>query len=222
MKSNFKEIDPQSKINPNGDSPVYSITSTLVSEIVKEQDEFTIQQIENYVKNKQSQGELISSNIIGEGRLRHIINLGLSLYANREHMPISSDDLFPQENYIEYLNRRLDEAEKTIRELQSLDREELVPPKKYFKNSMMTYSKGLQTGYQEGLEMQKTIFNQKITQRITELEEVKNSFKQSLNEILDETPDSEEEKKFWSEEIQDIIKQQKFLKELKDWVSKDA
>lgn len=106
------------KNNPKEEPDVFSITQTIVAEIVKEQDEHTMAVIERYIKERQAQGELISSNIIGEGKLRHIINLGLTAYSKLEGIPISQEDLFTQEDYIQYLNTRLDQAERMIRELQ--------------------------------------------------------------------------------------------------------
>lgn len=99
------------------DQQIYSITQSIICEIVKEQDEHVMALIESYVRKKQSEGEIISSQIIGEGQLRHIINLGLTIYCKQKAIPISEDDLFTQEDYIEYLNHRLDMAEKKIREL---------------------------------------------------------------------------------------------------------
>ncbi len=96
---------------------VYSITQTIVSQIVKEQDEYLMQQIENYVKEKQARGEIISSQILGEGKIRHIFNLGLMEYSRRNQIPVTQEDLFTQEDYIQYLNTRLDKAEARIREL---------------------------------------------------------------------------------------------------------
>lgn len=120
-KSNFKmpRYNFEADLTKDEDQSIYSITQTVVTQIVKEQNEYTIAQIEKYVKEKQQAGEIISSNIIGEGKLRHIINLGLTIYARQNNIPISQDDLFTQEDYIEYLNHRLDQAEKMIRELQT-------------------------------------------------------------------------------------------------------
>lgn len=87
---------------------VFNITQTIINQIVKEQDEQTIIMIEEYVKNKQHQGECISANIIPEGKLRHIINLGLTVYNAREmDKPMTNLQLFPQEDYIEYLRHQL-------------------------------------------------------------------------------------------------------------------
>ena len=103
--------------NLKEESEVYSFTQTIVSQIVKEQDEHLMQQIENYVKEKQTEGEIISSQILGEGKIRHIFNLGLMEYARRNQIPVTQEDLFTQEDYIQYLNMRLDKAEAKIREL---------------------------------------------------------------------------------------------------------
>ena len=120
-KSNFKtpQYNLEADLTRDKDQSIYSITQTIVTQIVKEQDEYTMAQIEKYVREKQQAGEIISSHILGEGRLRHIINLGLTIYAKQNKIPISQNDLFTQEDYIEYLNHRLDQAEKMIRELQT-------------------------------------------------------------------------------------------------------
>ena len=87
---------------------VFNITQTIINQIVKEQDEQAMIMIEEYVKNKQHQGECISANIIPEGKLRHIINLGLTVYNAREmDKPVTNLQLFPQEDYIEYLRHQL-------------------------------------------------------------------------------------------------------------------
>lgn len=87
---------------------VFNITQTIINQIVKEQDEQAMIMIEEYVKNKQHQGECISANIIPEGKLRHIINLGLTVYNAREmDKPITNLQLFPQEDYVEYLRHQL-------------------------------------------------------------------------------------------------------------------
>lgn len=119
-KSNFKmpKYNLEADLTKDEDQSIYSITQTVVTQIVKEQDEYTIAQIEKYVKEKQQAGEIISSNIIGEGKLRHIINLGLTIYAKQNNLAISLEDLFTQEDYIEYLNHGLDKAEERILELQ--------------------------------------------------------------------------------------------------------
>ena len=119
-KSNFKmpRYNPEADLTKDEAQSIRSITQTLVTQIVKEQDEYTIAQIEKYVKEKQQAGEIVSWNIIGEGKLRHIINLGITIYCKQQGLPISPEDLFTQEYYIEYLNHRLDKAEERILELQ--------------------------------------------------------------------------------------------------------
>ena len=120
-KSDFKKLDfhIEADLTKDMEKNVNSITQTIISQIVKEQDEYTIQQIEKYVREKQRCGEFISANIIGEGKLRHIINLGMMEYSRRNHIPVTQEDLFTQEDYIQYLNTRLDKAERMIRELQT-------------------------------------------------------------------------------------------------------
>lgn len=96
------------KFNIDNDSESFSITGSIISQIVKEEDEYTMNIIEEYVKTKRAQGEIISAKIIPEGKLRHIINLGLTIY-NRDMKldELVATDLFPQEQYIEFLRREI-------------------------------------------------------------------------------------------------------------------
>lgn len=105
------------------DNNIMKIQETLIAQIVKEQDEYTIEVIMNYVKQKQADGELVTPIIIPEGELRHIINLGLTLWANQKQIGISQDNLFHQEDYINYLNHRLDLCERRCEELERFKRD---------------------------------------------------------------------------------------------------
>lgn len=109
------------KMEPKSD--MTSITSTLIAQIVKEQDEYTIEVIMKYVKKKEAAGELVVPIIIPEGELRHIINLGLTLWAQQKQVGISQDNLFHQEDYINYLNHRLDICERRCEELERFKRD---------------------------------------------------------------------------------------------------
>ena len=84
---------------------IEKITSTLYGQIVREKDEATMQMIENYVKEKQRSGEICLLNIIGEGKIRHIFNLGLTEYARIQKEPrkVLSKNYFPESVYVEYL-----------------------------------------------------------------------------------------------------------------------
>lgn len=95
---------------------VYSFTQKIIQEIVKEQDEHTMLAIEEYVKNRQHQGECIAARIIPEGQMRHVVNLGLTIFANQTEQKITPTELFPQEEYIEYLRRLIIRMQNTIRE----------------------------------------------------------------------------------------------------------
>lgn len=107
-KQKFEEYTINQQDLDLGNNEVFNITQTIINQIVKEQDEQTMFMIEEYIKNKQLQGECISANIIPEGKLRHIINLGLTIYNAREiDKPITNLQLFPQEDYIEYLRHQL-------------------------------------------------------------------------------------------------------------------
>ena len=81
------------------------ITSSLYSQIVREQDEATMQMLENYVKEKQRSGEICLLNIIGEGKIRHIFNLGLTEYARIQKEPrkVLARNYFPESVYVEHL-----------------------------------------------------------------------------------------------------------------------
>lgn len=85
-----------------------SVTHKLFQQIVQEEDEYTLNMIEEYVKGARAKGECIAARIIPEGKLRHIINLGLSVYNQRiTDDKITSTELFPQEQYIEFLRREM-------------------------------------------------------------------------------------------------------------------
>lgn len=116
----FKNINPKFNFEKSFDSDdfVASITHQLFTQIVKEEDEYTLNAIEEYVKNRQHEGECVAAKIIPEGKLRHIINLGLTRYAAQEHIDLKPADMFPQEQYIEYLRRELMLSQQTIHNLQ--------------------------------------------------------------------------------------------------------
>ena len=116
----FKNLNPKVNFEKDldGDDFVASITHQLFTQIVKEEDEYTMNMIEEYVKNKQHSGECVAAKIIPEGKLRHIINLVLTRYAAQEHIDLKPADMFPQEQYIEYLRRELMLSQQTIYNLQ--------------------------------------------------------------------------------------------------------
>lgn len=116
----FKNLNPKVNFEKDleSDDFVASITHQLFTQIVKEEDEYTMNMIEEYVKNKQHSGECVAAKIIPEGKLRHIINLGLTRYAAQEHIDLKPADMFPQEQYIEYLRRELMLSQQTIHNLQ--------------------------------------------------------------------------------------------------------
>ena len=98
------------------DGDVFHFTQKIIQEIVKEQDEHTMLAIEEYVKKKQHEGECIAARIIPEGQLRHIINLGLTIFANQTGNTIQGPELFPQEEYIEFLRNKFVQMQNTIEE----------------------------------------------------------------------------------------------------------
>ena len=95
------------------------ITSTLYGQIVREQDEATMQMLENYVKEKQRSGEICLLNIIGEGKIRHIFNLGLTEYAQIQKEPrkVLSKNYFPESVYVEFLNEQIKELQNENKRL---------------------------------------------------------------------------------------------------------
>lgn len=95
------------------------ITSTIYSQIVKEQDEATMVMLENYVKEKQRSGEICLLNIIGEGKIRHIFNLGLTEYAQiqKEPQKVLSKNYFPESVYVEFLNEQIKELQNENKRL---------------------------------------------------------------------------------------------------------
>lgn len=103
------------------DNDLYFFTNKLISQVVKEQDEYTIQIIEDYITKTQANGEFISGQIIPEGKLRHILNLGLSLYAEQNHIKLNASGLFPETMYVEYLRRENEELRRRLNKLELSD-----------------------------------------------------------------------------------------------------
>lgn len=98
----------------------YSITGKIITQIIKEEDEYTLNMIEEYVKSARARGECIAAKIIPEGQLRHIINLGLSVYNQQlTNKKITSDELFSQEQYIEFLRRELVKSQEENQKLRN-------------------------------------------------------------------------------------------------------
>jgi len=85
----------------------FSISGKIIANIVKESDEYTMKMIEDYVRNQEAQGNVIYSTIIGEGKLRHIINLGLQRLNELQVLDIKPHNLFQQEEYITFLMREI-------------------------------------------------------------------------------------------------------------------
>ena len=98
------------------DGDVFHFTQKIIQEIVKEQDEHTMLMIEEYVKKRQREGECIAARIIPEGQMRHVINLGLTMYAKQNGITIRQNELFPQEDYIEYLRDLMIKMQNVIQE----------------------------------------------------------------------------------------------------------
>ena len=98
---------------------IEKITSTLYGQIVREQDDATMQMLENYVKEKQRSGEICLLNIIGEGKIRHIFNLGLTEYARIQKEPqnVLSKNYFSESVYVEFLNEKIRKLENENKRL---------------------------------------------------------------------------------------------------------
>ena len=99
----------------------FNITAKFIQQIVKESDEATINMIENYVKQKQAEGEIILSTIIPEGKLRHIINLGITTYneIQKEPRKLSARHYFTETVYNEYLHQELLDAQRENQRLRN-------------------------------------------------------------------------------------------------------
>ena len=101
------------------DDDIFSIHGRLIAEIVKEQDEYTMKVLEDYVKKQQASGEIITLNILPEGKIRHIFNLGVSVLNQIERTGITPKDLFRQEEYITYLRREIHNKDQYITRLEN-------------------------------------------------------------------------------------------------------
>ena len=102
---------------------IEKITSTIYSQIVKEQDEATMIMLENYVKEKQRSGEICLLNIIGEGKIRHIFNLGLTEFARIQKEPrkVLSKNYFSESVYVEFLNKKIRSLESENKSLRNIN-----------------------------------------------------------------------------------------------------
>lgn len=85
------------------------VISSIYAQIVAEQDDTTMQMIEDYVREKQRNGEICIPLIIGEGKIRHIFNLGLTEYRRIQNDPrkIGSKPYFPESVYVEFLQEKI-------------------------------------------------------------------------------------------------------------------
>ena len=106
-------------IKKDDDDFVYSITRKIYTQIVKEEDEYTMNIIEDYVKSKGDSGEFVGIKIIPEGKLRHIINLGLTIFNKEVNGNLLETDLFQQEEYIEFLRRELHKYQEENQKLKN-------------------------------------------------------------------------------------------------------
>lgn len=98
---------------------IEKITSTLYAQIVREQDSATMQMLENYVKEKQRCGEICLLNLIGEGKIRHIFNLGITTFneIQKEPRKVLTRNYFPESVYVEFLNEKIRSLESENKRL---------------------------------------------------------------------------------------------------------
>ena len=99
----------------------FNITAKFIQQIVKETDEETIKMIENYIRQKQAEGEIIFSTIISEGKLRHIINLGITTYneIQKEPRKLLARNYFTETVYNEYLHQELLDVQRENQRLRN-------------------------------------------------------------------------------------------------------
>lgn len=83
--------------------------SSIYVQIVAEQNDAAMQKIEDYVREKQRSGEICIPLIIGEGKIRHIFNLGMTEYTRIQNEPrkIGSKPYFHESVYVEFLQEKI-------------------------------------------------------------------------------------------------------------------
>ena len=106
-------------IEQDEDNTIYSITRKIYTQIVKEEDEYTMNIIEDYVKTKEHSGEFVAAKIIPEGKLRHILNLGLTIFNKEINGNLLETELFKQEEYIEFLRREIHKYQEENQKLKN-------------------------------------------------------------------------------------------------------
>ena len=101
---------------------IEKMTSSIYSQMVKEQDEAIMIMLENYVKEKQRSGEICLLNIIDEGKIRHIFNLGLTEFARIQKEPrkVLSKNYFSESVYVELLNKKIRSLESENKSLRNI------------------------------------------------------------------------------------------------------
>lgn len=94
---------------------VFSVQQELISQIVKEQDEYTTKIIEDWATSRGAIGT-----IIPEGKLKHILNLGLTTYNSIQKEPrkMLARDYFPETEYVEYFNGLITKLHEKNQKLQ--------------------------------------------------------------------------------------------------------
>lgn len=101
------------------DGDIYSITHNVMAQIVKEEDEYTLNIIEEYVKSQRATGNCNAIRIIPEGKLKHIINLGLTIFNKEVNGDLLETELFSEQEYVEFLRRELHKYQEENQKLKN-------------------------------------------------------------------------------------------------------
>lgn len=94
---------------------IFSFQRRIVAQIVKEQDEYTMNMLEEYAKSQPD----VDLSIIPEGKFRHIVNLGLTVFNDIQKEPrkLMSRNYFSESVYTEYLLQQISELAKQNEQL---------------------------------------------------------------------------------------------------------
>lgn len=104
---------------------VFTFQRKIIAQIVKEQDEYTMNMLEEYAKSQPD----VDLSIIPEGKFRHIVNLGLTVYNDIQKEPrkLMSRNYFSETVYVEYLQQQIhiltNENQKLKQKLRKIESE---------------------------------------------------------------------------------------------------